>query len=69
MSNPNMSKTTFTRARGGTSQREEPIAEITIPDCWHAAEVLRAQGYPQMADAVMETWHLAHDLKRHVQGG
>lgn len=69
MSNSNANKTTFTRAKGGTAQREEPIDAIMIPDCWHAAEDLRALGYVQAAEAVMETWQLAHDLKRHVQGG
>ncbi len=61
-----MSKT-FTRAQGGTAQREEPISDIQIPDCWHAAETLRSLGYEAAANAVLETWHLAHDLRNHVQ--
>ena len=65
MSKP--TKTTFTRSKGGTAQREQPIAEIAIPDCWHVSEKLRELGFLQAADAVLETWQLAHDLRNHVQ--
>lgn len=33
-----------TRAKGGTEERESHIVNISIPDCWHAAQQLNALG-------------------------
>ena len=39
---------------------EDP--EAGIPDLWHVATYLRGQGQERAANAVLHTWHLAHDL-------
>ena len=70
---------TFTRAKGGTAEREEPINGIEVPDLWHIAMALNAGSQRVEAfkngefvsmlagDYVLECWHLAHDMKRHIQ--
>ena len=68
--------TTITLSKGGTAEREADINTITIPDCWHSYERLLdiAEGRTLPPDnarhhaaMVLELWHLAHDLKRHIQ--
>ena len=64
---------TFTRSKGGTAEREEIISQIQVPDLWGMISHLRDGGTlnkvsrTQIADAMLETWHLAHDMKRHLQ--
>jgi len=64
---------TFTRSKGGTAEREEIISQIQVPDLWHMISHVRdgvtlVPAYrTQIADAMLECWHLAHDLKRHLQ--
>ena len=64
---------TFTRSKGGTAEREEIISQIQVPDLWHMISHVRdgvtlVPAYrTQIADAMLECWHLAHDLKRHAQ--
>jgi len=35
-----------------------------IPDLWHLAMALRDWGMEPASAAVLETWHLAHDLRK-----
>lgn len=35
---------------------------MQVPDLWHIGEWLRKNGMESAGDAVIETWHLAHDL-------
>jgi hypothetical protein len=65
---------TFTRAKGGTAECEEPINGITVPDLWHLAQALEDGNLTRnktilakAAEEVLECWHLAHDMKRHIQ--
>ena len=64
---------TFTRSKGGTAEREELISQIQVPDLWGMISHLKDGGTlnkvsrTQIADAMFETWHLAHDMKRHLQ--
>ena len=64
---------TFTRSKGGTAEREEIISQIQVPDLWGMISHLKDGGTlnkvsrTQIADAMLETWHLAHDMKRHLQ--
>ena len=65
---------TFTRSKGGTAEREEPINGITVPDLWHLAQALKDGKLTRnktilakAAEEVLECWHLAHDMKRHLQ--
>ena len=37
-----------------------------VPDLWHAAMYLRDHGQDHFADQVLDAWHLAHDLKKHI---
>jgi hypothetical protein len=61
---------TFTRATGA----KEPIDGITVPDLWHLVQALEDGTLTRnktilakAAEEVLECWHLAHDMKRHLQ--
>ena len=67
---------TFTRSKGGSAEREEIISQIQVPDLWKIAELfqdkanaiyLPTAARKAAADAILECWHLAHDMKRHLQ--
>ena len=65
---------TFTRSKGGTAEREEIISQIQVPDLWHLAQALKGgnltRSKPILAKAaeeVLECWHLAHDMRKHLQ--
>ena len=65
---------TFTRSKGGTAEREEIISQIQVPDLWELYIALKdgnltrsKQVQARWADTVLETWHLSHDMKRHLQ--
>jgi len=70
---PFAAEPTFTRSKGGTAEREEIISQIQVPDLWGMISHLKDGGTlnkvsrTQIADAMLETWHLAHDMKRHLQ--
>ena len=71
---PFAAEPTFTRSKGGTAEREEPINGITVPDLWHLAQALKDGKLTRnktilakAAEEVLECWHLAHDMKRHLQ--
>ena len=34
-----------------------------IPDLWHIAEGVRKQAGGKAGDAILEVWHMAHDMK------
>lgn len=64
-----MSRTTLvTRARGGTAEQTLPAGDIVVPDLWHIYIALKNEQRPQAAEAVLEVWHLAHDLLKHITG-
>jgi len=67
---------TFTRSKGWAAEREEIISQIQVPDLWKIAELfqdkanaiyLPTAARKAAADAILECWHLAHDMKRHLQ--
>ena len=67
---------TFTRSKGGTAEREEIISQIQVPDLWKIAEIFQGKSNNMymskanreaVADAILECWHLAHDMKKHLQ--
>ena len=60
-----MGEPTVTLAKGGTEERTVPISEVVIPDIWHTAMELR-ETRPKAADAILEVWHIAHSLRRHI---
>ena len=53
----------ITRSRGGTEERQERASEIQVIDLWHIA--MRLPKDEQAA--VLEVWHLANDLLRHIR--
>ena len=55
-----------TRARGGSAERKVKLADIKIPDVWHIAQ---AQKTPEAKEAILEVWHLAHDLRKELLWG
>ena len=64
---------TFTRSKGGTEEREEIISQIEVPDLWFLIQgmkqgttISKIEGQRLVA-AIEETWHLAHDLRKHLQ--
>ena len=65
---------TFTRSKGGTAEREEIISQIQVPDLYLLAEEIIRPGHrilkvnrERFADMLIETWHLAHDMRKHLQ--
>lgn len=52
-----MNEPTITRAKGGTDERKVALAAVEIPDLWYADDG---------TGRIIETWHLAHDLKREL---
>ena len=73
MSTSSQAEPTFTRAKGGTAEREEIISQIQVPDLWHIIIGIReGTKVPKahrdaVADAVYEAWTLAHDMRKHLQ--
>lgn len=59
---------TIIRAPRGTRRQEVPIEQVTVPDLWHLAEHLEAEGKHSTAVMVLECWHLAHDLLANLRG-
>ena len=64
---------TFTRSKGGTAEREEIISQIEVPDLWHLIQdmkhgttISKKEGQ-RLVTAIAECWHLAHDMKAHMQ--
>ena len=64
---------TFTRSKGGTAEREEIISQIQVPHLWHTILGIReGTKVPKahrdaVADDILECWHLAHDMRKHLQ--
>lgn len=58
--------TQITLNKGGTAERVTEAEALQIPDLWHIADHLRAEHRNEAAEAVLQCWHLAHDLKRHI---
>jgi len=66
---PVLFEQTITLCKGGTGEREVSADAIEIADLWHVAERLDREGMHGMAEDVRTVWHLAHDLRRHIQEG
>jgi hypothetical protein len=67
----------ITRSKGGTAEREVDVQDIQVPDLWHVAMHLKELSessnshlkhkYKIASEEILETWHLAHDMKRYLQ--
>ena len=56
------------RAPRGTGRKVVPLLEIQIPDLWHVAMRLDAQDEKLVSKAVLDVWHLCHDLLEYAKG-
>ena len=54
------------RALGGTHKHIAQLSELAVPDCWHVAMRLAEAGDESGSKLVLETWHLCHDLLKHL---
>ena len=54
------------RAPKGEGRQEVILGNIEIPDLWHIAMSFPTDSPEQKA--ILETWHLAHDLKKNLAG-
>ncbi len=64
--------TKLIRAKGGTGENTVDINSIQVPDLWHIAQYLKGLKDKQMnaaGDEILETWYLAHDMKRALHIG
>ena len=59
--------TTITLNKGGTAERTIDSQAIDVPNLWYVATRLREAENIKDAQLVMDCWHLAHDLKHHIQ--
>ena len=69
-----MSKTKIIQAKGGKAEKSVEIQDIVVPDLWHVSQYLKKAGKEnedpwctEAGAAVLKTWHLAHDLRRHIE--
>jgi hypothetical protein len=64
-------KVMVTLFKGGTNEKTIPIDEVHIPDLWHIAQKI-ADGRPidnpkKARDMILDTWHTAAWLRKHIQ--
>jgi len=52
-----------TLSKGGKKEKTLPVTQITVPDLWHIAQRLDEEDKKK----VLDCWHLAHDLKTHIE--
>jgi hypothetical protein len=67
-----MKKLRIIRAEKGSGERIEAVKDLTIPDLWHVAEAVRAQGFGESADQIVDVWFMAHELRSallHIEAG
>jgi hypothetical protein len=55
-----------TLAKCGSEVRTVHINDVEIPDLWHIGRALGKLD-KESQEAVWRVWHIAHDLKRHIQ--
>ena len=62
-----VSRETVTLAKGGKDERTVNIRSLDIPDLWHIAMMMENDHRFELhAKAVLDVWHIAHDLKREL---
>jgi hypothetical protein len=71
--------TTITINKGGAAEAQVELDTLQVPDLWHIAnwvegEAIRRRrkgdignGLDNQAKAILDTWHLAHDLLNHIR--
>ena len=59
-----------TLAKRGIAKATVDARTIHVPDLWHIAQTLRENPQylgSQCHEAVLDCWHLCHDLLQHIQ--
>lgn len=56
----------ITLSKGGTKEKTLNANDVQIPDLWHLARSVRQSHGNDAEDAILECWHIAHDLKNHI---
>jgi len=59
--------TTIIRGAKGAAGSKIDLDNIQVPDLWHAAMFLQDNGALHASLAVLDCWHLAHDLITNIQ--
>lgn len=57
-----MAITAINTCAGLDERKDVPLEDIRIPDLWHIATRLREEGETEIADQILYTWHIAHDM-------
>jgi len=57
-------RTKITFHKGGTAEYTLPVNHVVIPDLWHIAQ---SQSEPYATKAILEVWHMAHNLLNHIK--
>lgn len=64
-------QTEITLSKGGTAERKITMSQLQIPDLWGLTQNIRQNSKIEQAglcaDKILECWHLAHDLKNHIE--
>ena len=55
--------------KGGSKEVTLDISRVEIPNLWDIAMGLIDAGRTEESDMVLECWHIAHNLKLHIEGG
>jgi hypothetical protein len=58
---------TIIRAKGGSRERVVEVNDIRIPDLWVLLHNHDVEVTPKQRAAILEVWHLCHDLLRVVK--
>jgi hypothetical protein len=53
--------------KGGAGENVIDTRELQVPDLWHIAMWLENNGNSGSSKKVLDCWHLAHDMKKHIQ--
>ena len=58
----------FKLFNGGTAEKIIDVKDLpNVPDLWHIAMYLEENGLSGSSKLVLDAWHLAHDMRLHIQ--
>lgn len=60
--------TAINTCAGLDERKDVPLEDIRIPDLWHIALRFRDEGENEVADQILYTWHIAHDMLNTIKG-
>jgi len=59
--------TEITLNKGGNAEHVIDASALHVPDLWHIAMWLESNDMSGSSKKVLDCWHLAHDMKTHIQ--